>query len=331
MLFFLCFLLELNSTDIYTGKILDIFPSPYASSLSNTFTSQVNPDSVLYNPAGIGLLTYSSLSIAHHNYIEDMKQQYVNVVFNSKYGNIASFYSVLKSGDITAYDENENIIGDISTSHSVYGLTYSKGFPYFNYAKGKIDPMLISPRWSKIKPVKVYIPKVYRFSFGFTIKRLSEKLASYKRDIELMDVGLLLVLPGYVQIGTSLQNIGKKSKFYLQDEKIPVRFNFGLSKSFSTIKDIINFIIMIDYVSIENNEKYFNSAIDIDISKTFQMRYGYSTQKNTSFSKFVFGVGMTFDKFLSKESIIKGLGMDYAYLHHKFLGSTHKLGFQMIW
>lgn len=330
---FICFIFFslIYSADIYTGAFLNISPSPYPASVSEAFTSQVNVDSVLYNPAGTGLLTYSAISLAHHSYIENITQEYANITINTKYGNISAFYTVLQSGDITAYDEYENIVGKTSTSHYIYGISYSKGFPYFEYAKGKIDPMLIPPPWSKIKPVKIYIPKVYRFSFGFTAKRLVERLDTSKRGIELFDTGFLLVLPGYFHVGGSAQNISKKSKFYEQYEKIPTTFRFGISKSFSTIKDIMSFTFMSDYVVVEGVEKYLNSGIDINISKSFQIRAGYSTKDDDSFSKFIFGAGMTFDRFLSKESIIKGFKMDYAYIQHRFFGGTHRLGFQMIW
>ncbi|MEM4368646.1 MAG: hypothetical protein QXO21_06520 [Candidatus Anstonellales archaeon] len=321
----------LYSGDVYTGAFLNISPSPYPASVSQAFTSQVNVDAVLYNPAGVGLLTYSAVSLAHHSYIEDMSQEYINGVINTKYGNISAFYTVLESGDIIAYDESENIIGKTSTSHYLYGISYSKGFPYFEYAKGKIDPMLIPPPWSKIKPVKVYIPKVYRLSLGFTAKRLVEKLDLTKRSIELFDAGFLVVLPGFFHIGGSVQNISKKSRFYEQYEKIPTTFRFGISKSFATIKDIMSFVFMSDYVVVEGVEKYLNNGMDINISKTFQIRVGYTTKKNNSFSNFVFGAGMTFDKFLSKESLVKGFKMDYAYMQHRFFGTTHRLGFQMIW
>lgn len=330
MIFLFCCVFFVFSKETLTGHFLNIVPSPYPVSLAGAFTSQVNSESIFYNPAGIGLLTYSVASVVHHKYFEEITQDYVNLTMNSKYGNFSAFYSVLKSGDILAYDENENIIGNTSTSHSLYGITYAKGFPYFEYAKGKIDPMLIPPYWSGIKPVKVYIPKVYRFSIGFTLKRLEEKLDNVKNSINLFDFGAILVLPQHFHLGFSIQNITQKRRFYELSEKVPITFRFGIAKNFATIKDIMNFTFIGDYVIIESNKKFFNSGMEINISKSFQIRVGYTTNE-TNFSKFVTGVGFTFDNFLSKESIIKGLRMDYTYLEHKFLDTTHRLGFQVLW
>lgn len=321
----------LHGKDVYTGAFLNISPSPYAASVSEAFVSQVNADSVLYNPAGAGLLTYSAMSVAHHSYIEGMSQQYINLTINSRFGNISAFYSILTSGDIPSYDENENIIGKTSTSHYLYGVSYSKGFPYFDYARGRIDPMLIPPPWSKMKAVKVYIPKVYRFSFGFTVKRLVERLDIIKRGMELYDTGFIVVLPGYLHIGGSVQNISKASRFVNQYEKVPTTFRFGVSKSFSTIKEMMIFTFMSDYIVVDGLERYINSGLDVNISRSFQIRAGYSTRGDSSFTRFVCGFGMTFDRFLSKESIVKGFKMDYAFVQHRFFGPTHRIGFQMIW
>ncbi|MGC8867750.1 MAG: hypothetical protein ACP5PA_06035 [Elusimicrobiales bacterium] len=331
ILFIFFVYLPLESKDVYTGSFLNIPPAPYPTSLAESFAARVNADSVLYNPAGLGLLSYSSLSIAHNKYIEGLLQQYINAVIDTPYGNFSAFYSVMKSGDIISYDESENITGNTSISYSYYGFSYSKGFPYFDYARKKIDPMLITPSWSRIKPVGVYIPKVYRFSFGLTAKKLEERLDTEKRGINLFDGGVLLVLPGHFHIGASIQNVSSKSRFYQQYEKIPSTFRFGVAKDFSTIKQIINFIFTADYVGVEGNKNYLSMASEIDILKAFQMRFGYSTKDNPGFSRFVFGMGMTFDSFLTKESLVKGLRMDYAYLEHKYFGSTHRIGFQMIW
>lgn len=329
-MFLIFFVLSLFSKETLTGHFLNVIPCPYPTSLSNAFTSHVNSDSVFYNPAGIGLLTYSVASIARHQYFENITHDYLNLTIDSKYGNLSMFYSILRSGEITAYDLNENIIGNTSTSHSLYGITYAKGFPYFEYAKGKIDPMLIPPYWSGIKPVKIYIPKVYRFSIGLTLKRIEDRLADVKKGINLVDVGALLVLPNHLQLGLSIQNITHKRKFYELEEKIPITFRIGVAKNFATIKDIMNFTFSSDYVIIESDRKFLNSGMEINISKSFQIRVGYTTN-DTSFSNFVAGIGLTFDKFLSKESIIRGLRMDYTYLGHKYLDTTHRLGFQMIW
>lgn len=331
-IFILIFCCSLNSKDIYTGHILSIPPSPYPASVSQALTSMVNLDSVLFNPAGMGLLTYSGASFAHNRYIEDISQNYLNILINTQYGNICVFYSEMKTDDIISYDFEENIIGNTSASYSYYGISYSKGFPYFDYARKKIDPMLISPSWSKIKPVKVYIPKVYRFSFGITGKKVIEKLDTEKSGSSLFDAGVLAVLPGHFHIGGSIQNISfKKIKFYQQNEKIPVTVRFGIAKDFSTIKNIMNFTFMLDRVSVEGKEAYFNFGTDIDISKAFQIRIGYTSDKSSMFSDFSLGVGMTFDNFLTKESLIKGLRMDYAYLKHKIFDVTHRIGFQLIW
>lgn len=318
------------SENNYGGVFLKIPVAAMPSGLSEAYTSMVGADSVLYNPAGTGLLTYSALSATHNRYFEGINQTYITSTIYTPYGNFSAFYSVLASGDITSYDSNENITGNTNTSHKLYGITYSKGFPYFEYAAKKIDPMLITPSWTRIKPVKVYIPKVYRASFGFTVKKVEERLDTESSSSVLFDVGGILVLPGHFHIGTSVQNIGKSMKFYTQKEKIPVIFRFGVAKDFATVKDIMNFIFTADYVKSQDTGSYFNFGFEDDIAKAFQARIGYTTREKEG-SALSFGIGMNFDRLISKESLVKGFRMDYAFVNYGVLGPTHRIGFQLVW
>jgi hypothetical protein len=332
-IFFILLLLTLKNYGKeaqYSANFLRIPVATIPSSISEAYTSLVSPDSFLYNPAGNGLLTYSAISVSHNKYLEEMNQEYISLTYKTPYGSFTPFYSILDSGEMTSYDENENIIGKFSTSHKIYGFSYAKGFPDYDFLYKKQDPMLISHSWKNIKLPKVYVPKVYRFSIGFTVKRLEETLDNESVKTMMFDLGSLLVLPGHFHIGASIQNIGGKEKFYLNETKIPKIFRFGVAKDFSSVRDIMNFAFSTDYVYDEEKKSYFNFGFENDISKTFQMRVGYSTRKKEG-SNLSFGIGMNFDSFLSKESIFKGLRFDYSLLNYGVFGLNHRVGLQVVW
>ena len=314
----------------YGAAFLRVPVATIPTSLSEAYASSVGGDSVLYNPAGTGLLTYSVLSLSHNKYFEDINQEYISLTLPTYLGNFSVFYSVLTSGDITSYDENENIIGKTSSSHKLYGFTYSKGFPYFDYARKRIDPMLIMPSWNGLKPVKVYIPKVYRASLGFSVKKIEETLDKDKSDTLLFDFGGILVLPGHFHIGASIQNIGGKQRFFSEETKVPRVFRAGISKDFRTVKDIMNFVFMADYVNDQSLGSYFNFALEDDISRSFQIRIGYTTKEKEG-SSLSFGLGITLDRLIANKNFVKGLRLDYAFLNYGVLGATHRIGFQMVW
>ncbi len=331
IVFFAVYSNKLYSTDFsYGGNFLKIPVPALTSGLAEAYTSMISADSILYNPAGIGLLTYSSVSTTYNRYIEGINQGYISGVINTPYGNFGVVYSALKSGDIVSYDENENITGKTSTSHSFYGIAYAKGFPYFDYAKNRIDPMLITPSWTRMKPVRVYIPKVYRFSFGFLVKRIEEKLDTESSSSLLFDGGALLILPGHFQLGASAQNIGGSQKFYQEKNDIPRVYRFGVSKDVATENNVMNFIFSLDYVNDQSEGSYINFGLEDDIAKTFQLRFGYTTRES-EMSSMTAGMGMNFDKLLSKDSFLKGLRMDYAFMSYGIFGATHRIGFQMVW
>jgi hypothetical protein len=314
----------------YSNSFLKIPVATIPSALSQSYAAMVSPDAFWYNPAGNGLLTYSAISVSHNRYLESLNGDCISLSYKTPYGVFTPFYSVLLSGDITSYDENESIIGKFSTSHKVYGFSYSKGFPEYDFLYKKQDPMLISHSWKNIKPPKVYVPKVYRFSIGFTVKRIEERLDTENSKNTLFDAGAIFVLPGHFHLGLSVQNIGEKQRFYLNETKIPKTFRFAVAKDFTTIRDVMNFIFSVDYVYDEQVKGYFNFGFENDISKTFQMRVGYSTREKEG-SELTFGIGMNFDRFLSKESLFKGLRFDYSLLNYGVLGLNHRIGFQVVW
>jgi len=298
--------------------------------LSESYTSMIGPDSILYNPSGIGLLSYNSISISHNQYLLNMNQEYISIAMPTKYGSFGAVYTTLNSGDIKSYDENESLIGKTKTSHKIYGISYAKSWPYFEKDKKKLDPMLITPSWTKIPLVTDYRPKVYRFSVGFTAKTISEELDDIISKTNMLDIGCLLVLPNHWQIGASASNLGGKQKFYLQEDKVPIVYRLGIAKDFHTVKDLMVFTFMSDIVKYEDDKAILNIGMETDILKSFQLRFGYKNNKDIG-SKISMGFGMNFDRLTSDESFFKGIRMDYAFIDYGDLGGTHRFGVQLIW
>ena len=158
----LIFALGLKASDqgATGGNFLKIPVSAVPTGLADAYTAMVGPDSVLFNPAGVGLVSYNAISVAHNQYIEGISQQYISVVIPTTIGNFGAVYNTLASGEIKAYDYNDNLIGTTKTSHKWYGLTYARSWPKYGDDRGKLDPMIITPSWTKIPDVTDYRPKV---------------------------------------------------------------------------------------------------------------------------------------------------------------------------
>lgn len=313
-----------------SANFLKIPTAPLPSGMGEAYTAMVGPDSMLYNPAGLGLLGYSSFSGAHNQYIDGIKQEYLAASWRSPFGTFGAAFTTLSSGEIDAYDSNDMRIGNTSSGHRMIALAYSQSWPHFSKDIGKLDPMLITPSWTKVPLVREYRPKAYRLSVGAGVKRISEKLGKDSASSYAFDAGALLVLPHHVHLGASAMNFGGKEKFVEEAYAVPSSLRFGVAKDFHTVNDVMIFTVASDLVKYSDREYLSASGFEIDIMRMFQVRLGYRTQKDTG-SRISGGFGMNFDRLSDKGSFFKGARMDYAYVDYGGLGPTHRVGVQFVW
>lgn len=325
-----CIVLAGPSVGTTSANFLKIPAAAVPTAMGEAYTAMVGPDSIMYNPAGLGLLNYSSFSGAHNQYLDGITQEYLALSWRSRYGTIAGAYSTLSSGKIEAYDDNDMPVGNTSTGHTLMVLSYAQSWPHFNQDIGKLDPMLIAPGWTRIEPVKDYRPKAYRFAAGASLKRISEKLGDESSGSYALDAGLALVLPNHWQLGASAQNFGSARKFLEEESSLPSSLRFGIAKDFHTINDLMVFTVATDLVKYSDRDYLGAAGLEIDFMKMFQMRVGYKTQRDTG-SKVCGGFGMNFDRLADRGGLLHGARLDYAYLDYGTLGATHRIGVQLIW
>lgn len=313
-----------------SANFLKVPVAAIPSGMGEAYTAMVGADSILYNPAGLGLLTYSVFSGAHNQYIEGIKQEYLALAWRFPFGTVGAAYSSLSSGEIDSYDENDMLIGKTSTSHTLLAVSYAQSWPRFKNDARKLDPMLITPSWSRIEPVRDYRPKTYRVSVGASVKRIGEELAGESASSYAFDAGLLLILPAHFHAGVSLLNFGGSEKFVEEAYPLPASLRFGLAKDFHTVKDIMVLTVASDMVKYADSEYVSTTGAEVDIMKAFQMRLGYKTQKDAG-SRVCGGFGLNFDRLSDKSSFMRGARIDYAYLDYGSMGITHRIGVQFIW
>ena len=312
------------------SNFLKIPVASLPSGMSEAYTAMVGPDSILYNPAGLGLLSYSSVSGSHNQYLSGITQDYVAVTYRAPFGTIGAAYSSLSSGDIEAFDANDMPIGNTGTSHKVYQLSFSQSWPHFRQDKGRLDPMLITPNWTKVEPVTDYRPRSYRLSLGASVKQITEELDVEKASGYAFDAGLVVLLPRHVHLGLSALNLGARQKMVNESYALPSSVRAGLAKDFHTVGDLMVFTLASDMVKYRDRDAFNVTGVEVDVMKMFQFRFGYNTQKDEG-KRLSGGFGMNFDRLADKDSLIHGVRGDYAYLDYGDLGVTHRFGVQLIW
>lgn len=319
-----------GGTGTTSANFLKIPVAAIPSGMGEAYTAMAGPDSIIYNPAGLGLLSYSAFSGAHNQYIDGIKQEYLAIAWRFPFGTVGAAFTALSSGDIDAYDENDMAIGKTSTGHTMTVVSFAQSWPHFRKDAGKLDPMLITPNWTRVEPVADYRPKAYRFSAGASAKKVGEKLAGESASAYAFDAGVTLILPHHFHVGASALNFGGSEKFEQEGYKLPSSLRFGLAKDFHTVNDIMIFTVASDLVKYSDREYLSGTGLEVDVMKMFQLRLGYKTQKDAG-SRVSGGFGLNFDRMADKNSFLHGARVDYSYVDYGPLGSTSRLGVQFIW
>ncbi|HOI41915.1 MAG TPA: hypothetical protein PK523_03135 [Elusimicrobiales bacterium] len=318
-----------GSPGLTGANFLKIPVAALPTALGESYTALIGPDSALYNPGALGLLGYSSFSGTHNTYVAGITQEYAALAVRTRYGTAGLTFSSLSSGKITAYDSEDQMIGDTDTSHRMIGLTIARSWPNFPSDIGMMDPMIIPPSWTRVPPVLDYRPKAYRFSAGATIKRVMEELDGLSSAVWAVDAGALLVLPGRVQFGASVLNVGGEQDFYSEAAPLPRSYRFGIAKDFRTVKDLMVFTVSADAAKYSDSDLYYSFGVETDFLRFLQVRAGYRGLESAG-SRGTVGFGLNFDKF-TEGAFLKGIRVDYAHISYGPLGATNRIGMQAVW
>lgn len=313
-----------------SANFLKIPVAVIPTALGESYTALSGPDSILYNPAGLGLLSYSAFSGTHNRYLEEITQEYAALAYRSRYGTLGAAFSMVSSGKITAYDSNDSIIGETSTNHQLWIVSFAQSWPRFRRDIGKLDPMLITPSWSRIPQEPDYRPKTYRVAVGASLKKIMEELDNVRGSVYTFDAGAILVLPGHLQLGASALNITGKQRFIYEEYALPQTLRVGAARDFHTINDIIIFTVATDMVKYSDDRAFNTVGVEADFMRLFQLRAGYRTRRDIG-PRLSGGFGLNFDKFTERGGFINGIRVDYSYLAYGDLGNTHRFGLQLIW
>ena len=300
------------------------------TAMAEAYTAMVGPDSILYNPAALGLMSYSSFSGSHNQYLQGITQEYATLNWRFPFGTFGAAYSALSSGQIDAYDSDDMPAGKTSTSHSVMTVSYAQSWPHFRQDARHLDPMLATPSWTRVSPVTDYRPRSYRVAAGVSVKKITETLDTESSSAQAFDAGLMLLLPGHFQFGLSALNVGGKEKMVNESFQLPSSVRLGMATDFHTVNDVMIFTLASDLVKYRDSAYFNNTGVEVDVMRLFQFRVGYRTSKDTG-SRMCGGIGMNFDKLTDKDSMVLGFRADYSYVDYGDLGTTQRIGVQFIW
>ncbi|MEW6041407.1 MAG: PorV/PorQ family protein [Elusimicrobiota bacterium] len=248
-----------NSTILAAGigttgsQFLKIIPGVRPSGMGNSFTA-VSDDvnSINYNPAGLGFLKGTEISLMHNQWVEEIKIEHFASGFHIRgFGTLGLTATTLASGNIKAYDNTGRDLNiNYTTSDMSAGLAYAS-------VLGN------------------------NFSMGLMVKSIQQKMEQENASTHGYDVGILYRGITKASVGLSAQNFGTGTRFRNETNPLPTIVRFGLSYEASR-----TFTIVFDARNPSDTQMNFGAGVEQKISLSGQsglcLRAGYDTTTSAS-------------------------------------------------
>ena len=318
-----------DDTGTTGANFLKIPVAPVPTAMGQAYTAISGVDSIMYNPAGLGLMSYSAVSLAHNSYIEGIHQEYLAAAVHTNIGTFGAAFTTLSSGDFDAYDENGASIGTTNSSHMLGIVSYSQSFPHWNQDRNQQDHQLMLSGWSRIPDVDLYRPSTTRISIGASYKYIKERLDTTSASANSADVGVIVVPFKRVQLGASLLNINGSENFGTQEFSLPRTLRIGAATDFVGRKRLVVFRPSADYVKESDRNAYYCAGIEVNAVEMLLLRAGMRTDRDIG-TGISMGVGIVLDKFNREDNILSGVRFDYTFSNEGDFSSSQRFGVQIL-
>lgn len=259
--------------------------------------SDLNSDGVFVNPAICGFNEKThSFSFSYSPYFAEIKQYAASYSFNSSFGVFTAgalmfdYGSMPKTQKVSGQRVYE-ILGSFDSKSLAFALSYSK--------------MLTD-----------------KFSFGFTLKYVNEKIDIYSADNIVIDGGVLYYTGlGTLRIGATIQNFGTDTKFINDPFKMPSIFKLGAAAEIlGDSKSDYSVTTILEAIHPNDGDEKINTGIELIWKNIFSLRGGYKFFYDEE--TYSFGLG------IRGESIMP-VNFDFSISNYGRLGNLLRLTLQV--
>jgi hypothetical protein len=161
-----------------------------------------------------------------------------------------------------------------------------------------------------------------KFSFGFTLKYVNEKIDIYSADNVVIDGGVLYYTGlGSLRIGATIQNFGTDTKFINDPFKMPSVFKLGAAAEIlGDAKSDYSVTTIIEAIHPNDGDEKINTGIELSWKKIFSLRGGYKFFYDEE--TYSFGLG------IRGESLMP-VNFDFSISNYGRLGNVLRLTLQV--
>jgi long-subunit fatty acid transport protein len=282
------------------AQFLEIGVSARAIGMGEAFLGVADDASALYyNPGALSLLTQKEVVFTHVQYPADIQYEFVGFVMPmprlaGSFG--AAFYALHTDNmPVTNYKFPRGNGQTWTSRDYAMGLSYSAGL-------------------------------TDRFSFGITVKYITQLLAAYRATGWAMDLGTYYDT-GFrnFKICMAISNFGPDMAFVSEEYPLPIDFRFGTAIDvIQTESSRLTAAVQGSHPN-DNLEKY-NAGLEYWFNDMFALRFGKKFNYDY-YDKGQIGDGLTFGAGAKLNFSSYRLSVDYAYQDLGYLDSVNRFTF----
>lgn len=282
------------------AQFLEIGVSARAIGMGEAFLGVADDASALYyNPGAISLLTQKEVIFTHVQYPADIQYEFVGFVMplSGLGGSVGAAFYALHTDDMNVTNYKYPRGNGQTWTARDYAVALS-------YSAGLTD----------------------RFSFGVTLKQITQLLAEYKATGWALDLGTYYDT-GFrnFKICMVMANFGPDMEFVSEEYPLPVDFRFGVSIDVvQTASSRLTAAAQASHPN-DNLEKY-NAGLEYWLSDKFALRFGKKFNYDY-YDKSEVADGLTFGAGAKFNLSGVGLNLDYAYQDLGYLDSVNRFTF----
>lgn len=276
------------------GSFVRIIQSPRAAAMGEAGTGLYGDllGALALNPAALARTGYREAALVHNSWLEGVSEQGLAYAHPLP-GNLvlAGFASVLRTGDIDAYDNSDGYAGTVDAAAALTGASFA---------------------------VKVAGPgRDRRFGLfaGGGIKYAQQTLDTVSAGTVLYDAGLLSVsragAGGVLGLGVSAQSLGQGLKFDSQRDPAPSVFRAGVGYITTLGGEPLSFAF--DLARPNDGKVSYAVGAELIMKKIVAWRAGYCAGSGTE-GGLRLGAGF----------ILKVMQLDYSMANYGRLGFAHR-------